>query len=67
MTTATAADMQTRIAALEAEIASLRKQLDYAEAVAGIKRGQAEADCGLGIPLNEVRRQFQEKYGTSRT
>lgn len=45
---------RVRVMELEAEVTTLREKLEYAETVAGIKRGQEEARRGLGKPLRQV-------------
>ena len=59
-------EMRVRIEELEAEVASLKQKLDYAEAVAGIKRGQEDVARGKMTPLREVDRKMRAKYGIPR-
>ncbi len=59
-------ELQTRLAALEAEVSTLKERVEYAEALAGVKRGLAEADRGLGSPLKQVDDRMRAKYGISR-
>ena len=60
------AELQSRLAALEAEVSTLRERVDYAEALAGIKRGLDEAHRGLGTPLKQVDERMRAKYGIPR-
>jgi hypothetical protein len=50
-------EMEARIMKLETRVETLERELDHAQAVAGIKRGLAQADAGMGIPA----RQWAEK------
>ncbi len=59
-------ELQTRLAALEAEVSTLKERVEYAEALAGIRRGLAEADRGLGAPLKQVDDRLRAKYGIKR-
>jgi hypothetical protein len=61
-----AVELQTRLAALEAEVLTLRERVEYAETLAGIKRGLDEANRGLGTPLKQVDQQLRAKYGIAR-
>jgi len=61
------AEMISRIATLEADVASLRERLEHAEAVGGIKRGLEELDRGLGRPAKVVVEELRVKYGLPRT
>jgi hypothetical protein len=45
---------RTRVTELEAEVSTLKEKLEYAEAVAGIRRGQEDAAKELGKPLRQV-------------
>jgi predicted transcriptional regulator len=62
----TPAELQSRVSALEDEIASLKEKLEYAQTIAGINRGLDEADRGLGIPLREADQQLRAKYNIPR-
>lgn len=56
-------ELQSRLTRLEAEVSTLRERVEYAEALAGIKRGLDEANLGLGTPLKQVDEQLRAKYG----
>lgn len=62
MTVATATKLEARITALEAEVASLREQVEREEVRAAIRRGLDEADRGLGIPARELVKKLRAKY-----
>jgi hypothetical protein len=58
---------RNRVLELEAEVSTLKEKLEYAEAVAGIKRGQEEAARGLGQPLRQMDEQMRAKYRIPRS
>jgi hypothetical protein len=60
------AELQARLSALEAEVSELKNRVEYAEALAGIKRGLDEARRGLGAPLKQVDEHLRAKYGIPR-
>ena len=60
----TTAKIESRLATLEADVAFLRQRLEYAEAVAGIKRGLDELNRGLGRPAKDVVRELRSKNST---
>ncbi len=62
----TVSELESRVTSLEAEVEELRRQLDYTQALAGIKRGLDEADRGLGTPLQQVDEQLRTKYSIPR-
>lgn len=59
----TIAELQTRLAVLEAEISELKERIESTEALAGIRRGLDEANRGLGIPLKKMDEQLRSKHG----
>ena len=56
------AELVERVTELEAKVARLEEQLDFAQAVEGIRRGLAEADRGEGVPLREFDARFRAKH-----
>ena len=62
----TLVEVESRLDALEAEVADLRAQLERANADAAIKRGVAEIERGEGVPAIEAVRALGRKYGLER-
>jgi hypothetical protein len=60
------ADVKEKFDALEAEIAALKARVEYAEALAGIRKALDQADRGLGTPLKDVDARMRAKYGIPR-
>jgi hypothetical protein len=60
--TMTAAEMQDRIIKLETRVETLERELDHAQAVAGIKRGLAQADAGMGISARQWADKVRAKH-----
>jgi predicted transcriptional regulator len=58
----TTAAIESRLEALEAEVASLRAQLERSEMRAGIKRGLEAADAGRMAPAREVLEHLRQKH-----
>ena len=58
----TVSELENRVIKLEAKVATLEQELDFAQAVAGIKRGQAQADRGLGIPARQWAEKVRAKH-----
>jgi len=54
--------LKHRVAELESRVEDLEAQLDYAQAVAGIKRGLAEAQRKQGTPAREWARKIRAKH-----
>lgn len=61
----TITQLKSRIKQLEAENKSLRKKLDHAEVIAGIKEGLEQANRGLGRPFRQVAEELRRKYKIS--
>ena len=59
---ASQAELVERVAMLETKMARLEEQLDFAQAVEGIRRGLDEANRGEGMPLREFDAQFRAKH-----
>ena len=55
-------DLQSRIVALEEEVATLREQWERLEVRAAIRQGLDEADRGLGTPAKEWARKTRAKH-----
>ena len=55
-------EMQERIIKLETRMEMLERELDHAQAVAGIKRGLAQADAGVGIPARQWAEEVRAKH-----
>jgi hypothetical protein len=62
MTVAVEEELKTRIAALEADVAQLKRELERSEIRAAVRRGKDEADRGLGIPARELVERLRIKY-----
>ncbi len=58
----TVAQLEFRITELEAQVATLRDELDYAQAVAGIKRGLQQIDRGEYMPAREWAEKVRVKH-----
>jgi predicted transcriptional regulator len=62
----TISELQQRVEQLEGENSALREKLDYAEAVAGIKRGLEQVNKGQMKPLRQVDEELRAKYKIAR-
>ena len=62
MTVSVETELKSRMAKLEAKVADLESQLDYAQAVAGIKRGLKDADSGNYVPAREWATKTRSKH-----
>jgi predicted transcriptional regulator len=58
----TVAEIESRLAALEQEVATLKQQLEHDRMIAGIKRGLEAADAGRMAPAREVLEQLRQKH-----
>jgi predicted transcriptional regulator len=55
-------ELESRVAALEQEVATLKQQLEHDRMIAGIKRGLEAADAGRMAPAREVLEQLRQKH-----
>jgi hypothetical protein len=62
MTTAST-DIETRLRALELEVARLRERLEYTETLEGIRRGLEDVAAGRVRPAREVFEDLRKKHG----
>ncbi len=67
MTTATQLTLESRLTALELEVAALKEKIDQSENLAGIERGLDEVNRGLGRPAKEVVEELRTKYNLPRS
>ena len=58
----TVAELESRVAALEQELADLKRQIEHDRMIAGIKRGLEAADAGRMAPAREVLEQLRQKH-----
>jgi predicted transcriptional regulator len=58
----TVAEMKTRLTELESRVATLEEELDYAQTVAGIKRGLEQIDRGEYMPARKWAEQTRAKH-----
>ena len=58
----TVSELLTRVTELESRVTTLEEQLDFAQAVAGIKRGLEQIDRGEYLPAREWAEKVRAKH-----
>jgi predicted transcriptional regulator len=58
----TTTELETRVVALEAEVAQLRQALEQSRITARINRGLDQADRGEVLPAREALESLRKKY-----
>ena len=56
-------EVESRLTALEAEVAELKRQLEDADMAAAVNEGNAQIERGEGKPALEAVRALGRKYG----
>jgi predicted transcriptional regulator len=55
-------DVESRLTALEQQVATLQKQLEQTRIAARIRRGLDQADRGQTLPAREAMESLRKKY-----
>ena len=58
----TTTEFESRLSALESEVAELKKQLEHSRIAARIRRGLDQADRGQTLPAREALESLRKKY-----
>jgi predicted transcriptional regulator len=59
-------EVESRLTALEAEVAMLKLQLEDADLAAAVNEGMAQLERGEGVPAIQAIRELGRKYGLER-
>ena len=54
--------LESRVTALEQELANLKRQLEHDRMMAGIQRGMEAANAGRMAPAREVLEELRQKH-----
>jgi hypothetical protein len=57
-----AVDLESRVRALETEVAQLKERLEESEIDAAVRKSQDQFDRGEGIPLRQAMEAMRRKY-----